>query len=38
MRFDLILIMKDIHINFNLNPLTEFTSSSRSIEFKDLPP
>ena len=33
---DLILSMRDIHINANLNPLTKFTSSSRSIEFKDI--
>ena len=36
--FDLILTMKDIYINSNLNPLTKFTSSSRSIEFKDIRP
>ena len=29
--------MRDIYINSNLNPLTEFTSSSRSTEFKDIP-
>ena len=29
-RLDLILTMKDICINSNLNPLTEFTSSSKS--------
>ena len=28
--------MRDIYINSNLNPLTEFTSSSRSSEFKDI--
>ena len=28
--------MRDIYINSNLNPLTEFTSSSRSTEFKDI--
>ena len=33
---ELILSMRDIHINANLNPLTKFTSSSRSIEFKDI--
>ena len=37
-RFDLILPMKDLHINSNLNPLTKFTGSSRSIEFKDILP
>ena len=38
MRFGLILMMRDIHINFNLNlnPLTKFNSSSRSNEFKDI--
>ena len=30
------LTVKDIYINSNLNPLTEFTSSSRSTEFKDI--
>ena len=35
-RFDLILMMGDIYINSNLNPLAKFTSSSsRSTEFKD---
>ena len=38
MRFDLILTMRDIYINSNLNPLTKFTSSSRSTEFKDILP
>ena len=33
-RLDLILFMKDIYINSNLNPRTKFTSS-RSTEFKD---
>ena len=38
-RLGLILSMRDIYINSNLNPLTKFTSSSRSTEFKDsLPP
>ena len=37
-RLDLILLMRDIYINFNLNPLTKFTSSSRSTEFKDILP
>ena len=36
MRLDLILLMKDIYINFNLNPLTKFTSSNRSTEFKNI--
>ena len=30
--------MRDIYINSNLNPLTKFTSSSRSTEFKDILP
>ena len=38
MRFDLILTMRDIYINSNLNPLTKFTSSSRSTELKDIFP
>ena len=33
---DLILIIKDIYINSALNPLTKFSSSSRSTEFKDI--
>ena len=37
-KFDLILMMSDIYINSNLNLLTEFTSSSRSTEFKDILP
>ena len=37
-RFDLILTMRDTYINSNLNPLTKFTSSIRSIEFKDILP
>ena len=36
-RLYLILSMRDIYINYNLNPLT-FTSSSRSTEFKDILP
>ena len=36
MRLDLILTMRDI--NSNLNPLTKFTSSSRSTELKDIFP
>ena len=35
-RFDPILTMMDIYINCKLNPLTKFTSSSRSTEFKDI--
>ena len=38
MRLDLIFSMRDIYINSNLNPLTKFTSSSRSTEFKDALP
>ena len=34
--FDLILLMRDIYIDSKLNPLTKFTSSSRSIMFKDI--
>ena len=36
-RFDLILKVRYMHINSNLNPLTRFTSS-RSTEFKDILP
>ena len=32
-RLDLVLTMRDIYINSNPNPLTKFTSSSRSTEF-----
>ena len=32
-RFDLIFTMRDIYISSNMNPLTKFTSSSRSIGF-----
>ena len=35
-RLNLILRMRDIYINFNLNSLTKFTSSSTSTEFKDI--
>ena len=35
-RLDLIFSMRDIYINSNLNPLTKFTSSSRSTKFKDI--
>ena len=37
-RFDLIVTMKDIHINSDLNQLTKFTCNSRSTEFKDILP
>ena len=37
-KLDLILSMRDIYINSNLNPPTKFTSSSRSTEFKDILP
>ena len=32
-RFDLILTIKDIYINSNLNPFTKFTRNSRNTEF-----
>ena len=38
MRLDLIFSVRDIYINSNLNPLTKFTSSSRSTKFKDILP
>ena len=38
MQLDLILSMRDIYINSNLNSLTKFTRSSRSTEFKDILP
>ena len=37
-RLDLRLTMMDIYIDSNLNPLTRFTSSSRSTVFKDILP
>ena len=37
MRLDLILTMRGVYINCNLNPLTKFTSSI-STEFKDILP
>ena len=37
-RLDLILLMRDIYINSNVDPLTKFTSSSRGTEFKDIIP
>ena len=36
MKFDLILTMRDLYINSNLNPLTKLTSSSRSTRLKDI--
>ena len=36
--FDLILMMRNIYINSYLKPLTKFTNSSRSTEFKDILP
>ena len=36
MRLDQILSLSNIYINSNLNPLTKFTSSSRSTKFKDI--
>ena len=35
-RLQLILTMRDTYISLNLDPLTKFTSSSRSTEFKDI--
>ena len=35
-RLDLILRMRDIYINSNLNPLTNVTSTSRNTQFKDI--
>ena len=37
-RLDMILMMRDIYINSNLNPFTKFNSSSRNTEFKDILP
>ena len=37
-RLDLILMMRDTYISFNLIPLTKFTGSRRSTEFKDILP
>ena len=37
-RPDVMLLMRDICINSNLNPLAKFTSSSRSTEFKGIIP
>ena len=36
MRRDLILTIRDIYINSNLNQLAKFTSSNRRIRFKDI--
>ena len=36
MRLDLIFSMRDIYINSNLNPLTKFSSSTRSTKLKDI--
>ena len=33
---DVVLTIRDIYIDFNLNPLREF-ASSRNAEFKDIP-
>ena len=38
MRLELVLTMRDIYINSNLNPLTLFNSNSRSTQFKDIFP
>ena len=38
LRLDLILAMRDIYINSNLNPLIKLTSSRRSSEFEEIPP
>ena len=38
MRLDMILSMRDIYISSNLDPLTQFTSSSRSTKFEDILP
>ena len=37
-RIDLIITMRDIYINSNMNPLTKITNSSRNTEFKDILP
>ena len=37
-RLDLILLIRDIYINSNLNSLKTFTSSTRSTDFKDIQP
>ena len=38
MRFDLIVMVRDIYINSNLRPFTKFTGICRSTEFKDTLP
>ena len=38
MRFDLVLTIRDMYINSNLNSLTKLTRSSRSTVFKDILP
>ena len=35
-KLDLILTLRNIYIDSNLNPFTKFTSSSRSTKFKDI--
>ena len=37
-RLNLILSLRDIYVNSNLNPLIKFTSSNRSTKFKDILP
>ena len=37
-RLDLTFTVRDIYINFNLNPLTKYTSSRRSTDFKGIFP
>ena len=37
-RIDMILLMRDVYIDSNLNLLTKFTSSWRSTKFKDILP
>ena len=37
-RLDFIFKMRDVYINSNLNPLTQFTSRNRSTELKDILP
>ena len=37
-KLDFIFKMRDIYINCNPNPLTKFTSSNRSTDFKDILP
>ena len=35
-RLDLVFSLRDIYMNSNLNPLTKFTSSTRSTKLKDI--